>query len=68
MFLSTILHLSSFSSLLAMTNQFIPHTESDVPSKVMKDLIAGGTFLESLLQSPTTGKHSGTGCPTGQIF
>ena len=35
-----------------MTNQFIPHTESDVPSKVMKDLIAGGTFLESIASKP----------------
>ena len=35
-----------------MTNQFIPHTESDVPSKVMKDLIAGGTFLESIAPKP----------------
>ena len=52
MFLSTILRLSSFSSLLAMTYQFVPHTESGVPSKVMKDLIAGGTFLESIANSP----------------
>jgi uncharacterized protein YllA (UPF0747 family) len=51
-FLSTILRLSSFSSLLAMTYQFVPHTESGVPSKVMKDLIAGGTFLESIANSP----------------
>lgn len=52
MFLSTILRLSSFSSLLAMTYQFVPHTESGVPSKVMKDLIAGSTFLESIANSP----------------
>ena len=35
-----------------MTYQFVPHTESGVPSKVMKDLIAGGTFLESIANSP----------------
>ena len=52
MFLSTILRLSSFSSLLAMTYQFVPHTESGVPSKVMKDLIAGSTFVESIANSP----------------
>ena len=52
MFLSTILRLSSFSFLLAMTYQFVPHTESGVPSKVMKDLIAGGTFLESIANNP----------------
>lgn len=35
-----------------MTYQFIPHTESHVPSKVMKDLITGGTFLESIASKP----------------
>ena len=35
-----------------MTLESILHEHSPVPSKVMKDLIAGGTFLESIAQAP----------------
>ncbi len=39
-----------------MSDQFtyslLPHEETGVPSKVMKDLIAGGTFLESIAKAP----------------
>ena len=35
-----------------MTLESILHEHSPVPSKVMKDLIAGGTFLESIAKAP----------------
>ena len=39
-----------------MTSQFsytlLPHEETGVPSKVMKDLLVGGTFLESIATAP----------------
>ena len=39
-----------------MSSQFtyslLPHEETGVPSKVMKDLLAGGTFLESIAKPP----------------
>ena len=39
-----------------MSSQFtyslLPHQDTGVPSKVMKDLLAGGTFLESIAKVP----------------
>jgi len=39
-----------------MSSQFtyslLPHEDTGVPSKVMKDLLAGGTFLESIAKTP----------------
>lgn len=35
-----------------MNLESILHEESPVPSKIMKDLIAGGTFLESIAKAP----------------
>ena len=35
-----------------MILESILHEDSPVPSKIMKDLIAGGTFLESIAKVP----------------
>ena len=38
--------------LSPFTYSVLPHEETGVPSKVMKDLVAGGTFLESIAKAP----------------